>query len=113
MANKGHWGVAGSSIQEIMNLLNQHIQLAENTEDVLRLVADAWRAGGCPDTAYAIERKIEDHARKIEELEEEHEGELRELKDKHEEAMKELREEIKDLNAEIRTLTQDAPVSVA
>lgn len=77
-----------------MNLLNQHIQFAESTEDVLRLVADAWRAGGCPDTAYAIERKIE-----------EHETAMREGEDEYEETIQELKEEINELNAEIRTLT--------
>lgn len=76
-----------------MILLNQQIALAENTEDVLRLVADAWRAGGCPDTAYAIEEHIrgrEENAVAVSELEDEYIEEIEELKEKISELQTEI-----------------------
>ena len=79
-----------------MILLNQQIELAESTEDVLRIIADAWRTGGCPDTAYAIEDHIRAHSQEevliIEELKFEHAEEIEKLKSEHAEEIKELEE---------------------
>lgn len=83
-----------------MNLLCQQIQLAESAEDILRLVADAWRTGGCPDVAFAIEMQLSDIGEErieVGELTDRHAKEIEDLKEAHEAEVKKLNEEIKAL----------------
>lgn len=97
-----------------MNLLHQQIHHAESTEDVLQIVADAWRAGGCPDTAFAIELRIRQgydeaaaHSADLDEVEKEHKSEISKLTDDIETMRIDHAAEIQELNDKNDALTTE------